>query len=296
MKTYSRFISRVSVVCMLCAHVVTEGNLRNKKQLGTGISFAFPGLNFLNGGSGNNNNAGNIFGQATFTRTIISTVSTVTTASFRTCTMPVGALAPCVGRRKREADMTSYPYDNEIFMDHEANNLGIDPSASIALIIGSTTLTDPLAVSEYLVAHQSSSQSIIYPQDITIEQIENLQKHEQPSESVILHPSSDSPDLHDDATTVRYEETYEDTLADQTTEIAVLDDPHDDQDEQTTPKLVLTDEEEKARAGFGKTTTVTTVIRVTSVATTLASGMMATLQISYMGCLPPSLPVSGVPC
>lgn len=73
MKTYSRFISRVSVVCMLCAHVVTEGNLRNKKQLGTGISFAFPGLNFLNGGSGNNNNAGNIFGQATFTRTIIST-------------------------------------------------------------------------------------------------------------------------------------------------------------------------------------------------------------------------------
>lgn len=186
-------------------------------------------------------------------------VSTVTTASFRTCTMPVGALAPCVGRRKREADMTSYPYDNEIFMDHEANNLGIDPSASIALIIGSTTLTDPLAVSEYLVAHQSSSQSIIYPQDITIEQIENLQKHEQPSESVILHPSSDSPDLHDDATTVRYEETYEDTLADQTTEIAVLDDPHDDQDEQTTPKLVLTDEEEKARAGFGKTTTVVSV-------------------------------------
>jgi hypothetical protein len=311
MKTSSSFV----VVIVLCIYAVTDGgDLRRKKQVGTGVSFAFPGLNLFGGGNNNGGNIGNVFAQGTFTRTIVSTVSTVTTASFRTCTVSIGALAmtPCVGRRKREADirMASYNYDNEIFMDHdEANNLGmIDPSASIALIVGSTTLTDPLAVSEYLLAHQPSSQSIIYPQDVTIAEIENLQNQPTIDNTVIktemLYPSNDSPDSPDSSlddqnqditTTIHYNDDIDDlVLADPTTEIPLNDDAEGQ--EITTPHLILEDgnDVEQARLGFSQTT-VTTIIRVTSVATTLASGSMATLSVMYAGCLPPSLPVSGVP-
>jgi hypothetical protein len=79
------------------AYAVTGGDLhRRKKQVGTGVSFAFPGLSFLSGSFGNNNNnnnnnnfnnnnnnnagiggiggiGGNLFGGQTFTRTLVST-------------------------------------------------------------------------------------------------------------------------------------------------------------------------------------------------------------------------------
>lgn len=201
-------------------------------------------------------------------------------------------MTPCVGRRKRDADFTMAPYnyDNEVFMDHNANDLGIDPTASIALIVDSTTLTDPLVVSEYLVAHQPSSQSIIYPSDVTISDIDAMEQS--PASSNVpsmteLYPSNDSPD----------QTTFQDDIPDPTTETpVVMFDAVEDVEQETTPNPVDDMDVDKARVGLGRTTTVTTVIRVTSVATTLASGTAATLSISYMGCLPPSLPVSGVPC
>lgn len=72
MKTYLNLL-----LIAICIYAATGGNFRRKKQLGnpglggTGVSFAFPGLNLFGGGLGNNN--GNIFGGATFTRTIVST-------------------------------------------------------------------------------------------------------------------------------------------------------------------------------------------------------------------------------
>jgi len=171
-------------------------------------------------------------------------------------------------------------------MDHIGENLKIEPTASIALIVASTTITDPVAVSEYLAQHQPSTNSIIYPQDITISEIREL---EDSNNEAILHPSDDFPAA---TTTVPEGKDTVVALADEGTEALELE-------QGTTPfaveEVTSQDDDEKARVGFGGTT-VTTVIRVTSVATTLATGMMATLTVSYMGCLPPSLPVSGISC
>lgn len=199
---------------------------------------------------------------------------------------------PCAGRRKREANV-GVVVDNEVLMDHETG-LHIEPTASIALIVGTTTLTDPLVVSEYLVAHQPSSQSIIYPADITISEIQALQEDSpKPVDNVPspteLYPSNDSPDQ--DVTTILYDEPQGTT---ETPIVPYQEEEEVEEEEATTPQESL-EIQDRARVGLGKITTVTTVIRVTSVATSLATGMMATLTVMYAGCMPPSLPITGVP-
>jgi hypothetical protein len=230
-------------------------------------------------------------------------VSTVTTASFRTCTMPVGALPACAGRRKRSAAMM-FNYDNEIFLDDETNNLRIEPTASIALIIGTTTLTDPVAVSEFLILHQPSPNSIIYPPDITISEIAELEQLQSSTlasvvpvetHATVLYPSDDSPDSPEQPTPSFDEIDIITTTDGRLDEASFLD------ESETTTHQGAEDEaaegagNNKARLGLQKVT-VTTIIRVTSVATTLASGTMATLTVAYSGCVPPSLPVSGAAC
>lgn len=64
-----------AVLCIAFVSAVICGNPRKARQgisPGTGISIAFPALNFLGGGLGNNNR-GNVFGGSTFTRTVVST-------------------------------------------------------------------------------------------------------------------------------------------------------------------------------------------------------------------------------
>ncbi|ODN06451.1 hypothetical protein Ocin01_00222 [Orchesella cincta] len=249
-----------------------------------GISFAIPGLSLL---AGNNNGGvgGNFFGPVTVTRTVVSTVSTVTTQSFRTCTTSAAALVPCgAGRRKRDTD----PENNELAE-------GIHVTPTMELIIGSTTITDQKAVTEYLAAHKPSNQSVIYPPGIDESKLTMNPRFESISDNdhtTILYPSQDTPEATDSSLFLENGEVSSDDIA-ATTETPYF---NDDIDSGTTPNTDLEVDDEKARVGLGRTTTLTTVIRVTSVATTLATGTGNTLSIMYGGCMPQSLPVSGIPC
>jgi len=108
-----------------------------------------PNINSNTNNNNNNNNQFNqnqntninLFRQVTVTRTILSTVATVTQPVFRTCTAPIGALLPCAaaGRRKRSVDGDADAED-----DASADTL------SMVLVMGSTTLTDQSVVSKLL--------------------------------------------------------------------------------------------------------------------------------------------------
>jgi hypothetical protein len=215
-------------------------------------------------------------------------VSTVTTASYRTCTVaPAAALPPCAGRRRR--DVTDSPALGESPVDEDGIN-EIQPTAATTLIIGTTTISNPAAVSEYLEAHKPSSQSIIYPADF-IPQTEGVASEISSDlihdSTTLLYPSDDTPLQDDNDGTTELSQTLSDSES-----------SPDDDLLGTTPN-VLNDialEKEKARAGLLGTTTTTTVIRVTSVATTIATGAAATLSVMYAGCAPPSYPITTNVC
>lgn len=147
----------------------------------------------------------------------------------------------------------------------------------MALIIGGTTLLEPFAVSQYLENHRPHSQSVIYPPGMEYygRKLE-LDQLEEDVATTPLYSSHDTPEEFYDPTTITPE---------------LLD------DESSTSDTTEGQEDfslDKARRGLGRTTTVTSVIKVTSVATSIATGM--TVTVMYAGCLPPVLPVSGQPC
>ncbi len=176
-------------------------------------------------------------------------------------------------------------------MVHHENK--IDATPVMELIIGGTTLIEREAVSEFLEAHKPSTQSVIYPpglEQVVGERIKiNPRLEEVVAEgTTILYPSlEDDVEEQEDE---REEISQGDEGVGVTTETPILLDelaqsttlePREGEDGENVEQGV-----EFARGGFGrKTTTVTTVIRVTSVATSLATGTSATLTINYAGCL-----------
>lgn len=204
---------------------------------------------------------------------------------------------PCAaGRRRREVENSS-----------NINEVGIQPTPTVQLIIGATTISDPAAVTEYLEAHKPSSQSVIYPKDYVETPAKINPRHGSAviGEGTILYPSQDTP--YDATTESDVSFLGDDDLVGGTTGTPYFQDKettNDDSEPNQTASSMDTELEfgelgmgDKARRGFAKTTTVTTVIRVTSVATSLATGgATATLTVSYAGCLPASLPFTGMPC
>lgn len=179
-------------------------------------------------------------------------------------------------------------------METALENVKIEATPSVELIIGSTTLQDPGVVTEYLEQHKPSSQSVIFPPEVDNAPVKiNPRFQSIEDTTTMLYPSQDIPET----TEVDLNEISGDDIVTTGTPEFFDDFVDNDESEGTTVSNDVLSEDDKARVGLGRTTTVTTVIRVTSVATSLATGgMMATVTVVYSGCSPVSLPYSGPSC
>jgi len=279
----------LGVFVFLMCSIPAQGEPETKKlakQGFQGLEFTFPVLGLLANANANSNsrtNNLNLFSQSVVTRTVISTVATVTVPAFRTCTMvPAAAMfSACAGRKRRDVS-------GEIELPE------VQPTPSMKLIFDKTEIVDPKQIAEIL--HLKDPSNLFA----------SSSNEEAADEVTTQAPLERSFDL----TTVLYSSLEDETLApDQedsqdstnsardglgvTTETPLLDEAAT---EATTPDLPSLQDDEKARLGVGgnsrKGSTTTSIIPVTHVVSSFVTATMQTLTVSYAGCSPPGpLPV-----
>jgi len=175
------------------------------------------------------------------------------------------------GRRKRNAG--SEP--ENAYEEYEDKSF-IQPTPTIQLVFAGTTISDPMKVDEYLYSSQNENKSLDEATTVAQNYADNTDQGKSDF-TTELYPAEDS--FFDDET----------DGVEVTTEVVENDFQASIED-----GLNVSNSRYNWRAGILRQTTRTTTISITSVATSVHA--TDTLTVEYKGCLPSSLPVSGLRC